>query len=139
MEFTKESPLILGRPFLSTAGAQIDVGARKICFSINGKEEKFEFRPRHQEECKMIRIKYGPNQQGIREVQIQPQIIDNHSKITQKSKKKPEQKKRAAPKENRKEKLEKGIYIPQKLEKAAWQPKKGTPRATASKQVWMPK
>jgi hypothetical protein len=68
MEFTKESPLILGRPFLSTAGAQIDVGARKFCFSINGKEEKFEFRPRHQEECKMIRIKYGPNQQGIREV-----------------------------------------------------------------------
>ena len=29
MELTKESPLILGRPFLSTAGAQIDVGGRK--------------------------------------------------------------------------------------------------------------
>ena len=46
METTKESPLILGRPFLSTVGAQIDVGAREICFNINGKEEKFDFRPR---------------------------------------------------------------------------------------------
>jgi hypothetical protein len=46
MEFTKESPLILGRPFLSTVGAHIDVGARVICFNINGKEEKFKFRPR---------------------------------------------------------------------------------------------
>jgi hypothetical protein len=68
MEITKESPLILGRPFLSTAKAQIDVGAREIRFNINGKEEKFEFWPQHQEECSMIRIKYGPNQQGIREV-----------------------------------------------------------------------
>jgi hypothetical protein len=46
METTKESPLILGQPFLSTAGAQIDVGAGEICFSINGEEEKFDFRPR---------------------------------------------------------------------------------------------
>jgi hypothetical protein len=43
MEFTKESPLILGQPFLSTVGAQIDIGAREIRFNINGKEEKFEF------------------------------------------------------------------------------------------------
>jgi len=46
METTKESPLILGRPFLSTAGAQIDVGAGEICFNINGNEQKFDFRPR---------------------------------------------------------------------------------------------
>jgi hypothetical protein len=65
MEFIKESPLILGQPFLSTTKAHIDVGAEVICFNINGKEEKFEFRPRQQEDCKMIRIKYGPNQQGI--------------------------------------------------------------------------
>jgi hypothetical protein len=66
MEFTKESPLILGQPFLSTVGAQIDIGAREIRFNINGKEEKFEFWPRHQEERKMIRITYRPKQQGIR-------------------------------------------------------------------------
>ena len=60
METTKESPLILGQPFLSTMGAQIDVGAREICFNINGKEENFDFRPRL-EQCSMIRIKYTPN------------------------------------------------------------------------------
>ena len=46
MEIAKESPLILGWPFLSTAGAQIDVGVGEICFNINGNEEKFAFRPR---------------------------------------------------------------------------------------------
>jgi hypothetical protein len=43
METTKELPLILGQHFLSTAGAQIDVGAGEIRFNINGKEEKFDF------------------------------------------------------------------------------------------------
>jgi hypothetical protein len=70
MELTKETPLILGRPFLSTAKAQIDVGAGEICFNINGQEEKFEFRACHQESCNTIRIRYGPNPQGIREVEI---------------------------------------------------------------------
>jgi hypothetical protein len=46
MQVTKESPLILGRPFLSTVGAQIDVGAREIRFNINANEEKFAFKPR---------------------------------------------------------------------------------------------
>ncbi|XP_021305504.1 uncharacterized protein LOC110431123 [Sorghum bicolor] len=45
MELTKETPLILGRPLLSTTKAQIDVGAGEIRFNINGQEEKFEFRP----------------------------------------------------------------------------------------------
>ena len=58
MEVAKESTLILGRPFLSTAKAQIDVGAREIRFNIHGNEEKFAFRPR-QEQCSMIKIKYG--------------------------------------------------------------------------------
>jgi hypothetical protein len=38
MEKTKESPLIPGRPFLITMGAQIDVGAEEIRFNINGKK-----------------------------------------------------------------------------------------------------
>ncbi|XP_021321697.1 uncharacterized protein LOC110437551 [Sorghum bicolor] len=61
MELAKESPLILGRPFLSTVGAQIDVKEGKISLHINGKEEKFEFKPRHQEQCSMIRVRYGLN------------------------------------------------------------------------------
>jgi hypothetical protein len=38
--------LILGRPFLSTANAHIDVGVGEIRFNINGKEERFTFKPR---------------------------------------------------------------------------------------------
>jgi hypothetical protein len=38
--------LILGRPFLSTANARINVGRGEITFEINEKEEKFAFRPR---------------------------------------------------------------------------------------------
>jgi hypothetical protein len=34
------------------------------------KEEKFEFRPRPQEVCKMVRIEYGLNQQSLLEVEI---------------------------------------------------------------------
>ena len=83
MEVMKESPLILGRPFLSTIGAQIDVGAREIRFNINGNEEKFAFRPR-QEQCSMIHIKYGPNPQGLKEIQIQPQLVDRLVKTTKK-------------------------------------------------------
>jgi hypothetical protein len=47
-EVVKESSLILGKPFLSNAGAQIDVGAREIRFNINGNEEKFTFRPKQE-------------------------------------------------------------------------------------------
>jgi hypothetical protein len=38
--------LILGPPFLSTANARINVGRGEIIFEINGKEEKFAFKPR---------------------------------------------------------------------------------------------
>nr|CAE02468.2 OSJNBa0042D13.21 [Oryza sativa Japonica Group]CAE05166.2 OSJNBa0013A04.3 [Oryza sativa Japonica Group] len=45
MDTGKETPLILGRLFLSTAGTNIDVGTGSTRFHINGKEEKFEFQP----------------------------------------------------------------------------------------------
>jgi len=38
--------IILGRPFLSTANAHIDVGKGEIKFNKNGKEEHFTFKPR---------------------------------------------------------------------------------------------
>jgi len=62
MEISKETPLILGRPFLSTAGAHIDVGAGEICFHINRNEEKFLFRPK-KEQCSLINTKSGPSMQ----------------------------------------------------------------------------
>jgi len=38
--------LILGRLFLSTANARINVGAGEIMFELNGKEERFAFKPK---------------------------------------------------------------------------------------------
>jgi hypothetical protein len=46
MDVDTRIPLILGRPFLSTANANIDVGAREIRLNINGEEERFTFRPK---------------------------------------------------------------------------------------------
>jgi hypothetical protein len=50
MQEDMKTPLILGRPFLSTTNAHIDVRAREIKFNINGKEECFDFKPRP-EQC----------------------------------------------------------------------------------------
>jgi hypothetical protein len=94
-------------------GAQIDIGAREICFNINGKEEKFDFWPR-QEQCSMIRIKYGPHQQGIREVEIQPQLVDSLIKKNKENKKRLEQSK-SNPK--KKEEIPKVVPTPPKKEK----------------------
>ena len=64
MDVDKETSLILGRLFLSTIEARIDVGAGEVRLCINGNEEKFEFQPR-KERCSMIKIKYGPNPKNI--------------------------------------------------------------------------
>nr|ABA97442.1 Transposable element protein, putative, Retrotrans_gag [Oryza sativa Japonica Group] len=82
MDTGKETPLILGHPFLSTAGANIDVGTGSIHFHINGKEEKFEFQPR-MEQCSMVRIKYGPNPQNIQVVEVEPPKTDSLVKFMQ--------------------------------------------------------
>jgi hypothetical protein len=52
----EKPPLILGSPFLKTAGATIDVGKGEIMFDINGKRSSFKFRPRL-EVCNMIEVK----------------------------------------------------------------------------------
>jgi len=50
MQEDMKTPLILGRPFLSTTNAHNDVKAGEIKFHINGKEEWFGFKPRP-EQC----------------------------------------------------------------------------------------
>jgi hypothetical protein len=40
--------LILGRPFLSTTNAHIDVGKGEIKFTINGQEEQFTFKSKQE-------------------------------------------------------------------------------------------
>jgi hypothetical protein len=42
----EKPPLILGRPFLNTVGATINVGKGEIMFDINGERSSFKFRPR---------------------------------------------------------------------------------------------
>jgi len=49
-----KTPLILGRPFLSTTNAHIDVGAGEIQFHINEKEERFAFKPRPEQCSKLV-------------------------------------------------------------------------------------
>ena len=41
-----KTPLILGRPFLSTANASIDGRAGEIQLNINGQKETFTFKPK---------------------------------------------------------------------------------------------
>ncbi|RCV11123.1 hypothetical protein SETIT_2G162200v2 [Setaria italica] len=52
-----KSPLILGRPFLKPARANIDVGKGEIKFDINGTMSAFKFFPRF-EVCNMISSMY---------------------------------------------------------------------------------
>jgi hypothetical protein len=59
MREREKSPLILGRPFLKTVGATIDVGKGEIMFDTNGERSSFNFRPRLAV-CNMIEVKYVP-------------------------------------------------------------------------------
>ena len=54
MEVDAKMPLILGKPFLSTANAHIDVGAGEIQLNINGQQEKFAFKPKV-EQCNQVK------------------------------------------------------------------------------------
>jgi hypothetical protein len=60
----EKPPLILGRPFLKTVGATIDVGKGEIMFDINGERSSFKFRPRL-EACNMIEVKDVPPHRRI--------------------------------------------------------------------------
>jgi hypothetical protein len=42
----ERTPIILGRPFLSTAKAIIYVDSAMICFTINNRKERFSFKRR---------------------------------------------------------------------------------------------
>jgi hypothetical protein len=54
MDVCHQTPLILGRPFLSTVGAMIDVSAGIIKLNISGKEEKFTFKPKGTEQWNQV-------------------------------------------------------------------------------------
>jgi hypothetical protein len=56
MDVCHKIPLILGRPFLSTTRATIDVTARIIKLNISGKEETFTFKPKGTEQCNQVMV-----------------------------------------------------------------------------------
>ena len=64
MEIDAKTTLILGRPFLSTAEASIDVGAGEVHLNINGMRETFSFKPKVEEQCNQVKffkcLKYVP-------------------------------------------------------------------------------
>jgi hypothetical protein len=60
MDVCHQTPLILGRPFLSTAGATIDVAAGIIKLNISGKEETFTFKPKGTEQCNQVMVMIRP-------------------------------------------------------------------------------
>jgi hypothetical protein len=66
----EKPPLILGRPFLKTVGATIDVGKGEIVFDINGERSSFKFRPRI-EACNMIGEKGEPKKkEGLKKKKV---------------------------------------------------------------------
>jgi hypothetical protein len=56
MDVCRQTPLILGRPFLSTAGAMIDVAAGIIMLNISGKQETFTFKTKGIEQCNQVMV-----------------------------------------------------------------------------------
>jgi hypothetical protein len=56
MDVYRQITLILGRPFLSTVRATIDVTAQIIKLNISGKEETFTFKPKAVEQCNQVMV-----------------------------------------------------------------------------------
>jgi hypothetical protein len=56
MDVGCQIPLILRRPFLSTAEATIDVVAGIIELIISGKDETFTFKPNGAEQCNQVMV-----------------------------------------------------------------------------------
>jgi hypothetical protein len=56
IDVCRQIPLILGRPFLSTTGATIDVAARIRKLNISRKEETFTFIPKGPEKCNQVMV-----------------------------------------------------------------------------------
>ena len=54
MEVDTKTPLILGRPFLSTAQTNIDIGVGEVHLNINGRWEMFAFKPKV-EQCRQVK------------------------------------------------------------------------------------
>jgi hypothetical protein len=60
IDVCRQTPLILGRPFLSTARAMIDVAVGIIKLNISRMEETFTFKPKGAEQCNQVMAMIRP-------------------------------------------------------------------------------
>jgi hypothetical protein len=78
MDVCHQIPLILGRPFLSTIGATIDVVARIIKLNINRKEETSTFKPKGTKKCNQVMVTTRPERNAATPYK-KPSTIENLS------------------------------------------------------------
>jgi hypothetical protein len=65
MDVCRQIPLILGRPFLSTTGATIDVAARIIKLNISRKDETSTLKPKGTEKCNQVMVTIRPERNAM--------------------------------------------------------------------------
>jgi hypothetical protein len=65
MDAFRQIPLILGRPFLSTTGAMIDVAAWIIKVNISRKEETSTFKPKGTKKCNQVMVRIRPKRNAM--------------------------------------------------------------------------
>jgi hypothetical protein len=65
MDVCRQILLILGRPFLSTTRATIDVAARIIKLNINRKEEASTLKPKDTKKCNQVMVTIRPERNSV--------------------------------------------------------------------------
>jgi hypothetical protein len=65
MDVCHQIPLILGRSFLSTTRATIDVAARVIKLNISRKEETSTFKPMGTKKCNQVMVTIRPERNAM--------------------------------------------------------------------------
>jgi hypothetical protein len=65
MDVCHQIPVILGRPFLSTTRAMIDVAARIIKLNISKKEETSTFKPKGTKKCNQVMVMIRPERNAM--------------------------------------------------------------------------
>jgi hypothetical protein len=65
MDVCHQILLILGRPFLSTTGATIDVTTRIIKLNISRKEETSKFKPKGTKKCNQVMVTIRPERNAM--------------------------------------------------------------------------
>jgi hypothetical protein len=65
MDVCRQIPLILGRPFLHTTGATIDVAARIIKLNISRNNETSIFKPKGTKKCNQVIVTIRPKRNAM--------------------------------------------------------------------------